>query len=315
MPIQAELPGRIHIRTRKPLVRIGCWFRLRHPRHQDVVRILAFVIQSQLVAKKEEPLVLDLVRLFYRAPLWAAPIGSVAVFVTGTLVVPSVIGSSTVGRAFLPLTHTFTLWLCSAILIAGGLGAAGRWVRSFRDRRMLNRQTGIDSIRRLSWEDFERLVGEAYSRQGNVVRFTPSGADGGVDLVLSQDGRSTYVQCKRWRTRIVGVELIREFYGVMAAAGINAGSFVSSGRFTAEATAFAGLVGITLVDGPSLERMVATVQRSRSKPDALGGKQLGVCPRCGSTMVKRTAKRGAWAGTHFMGCPRFPVCQGTRAMA
>lgn len=33
------------------------------------------------------------------------------------------------------------------------------------------------------------------------------------------------------------------------------------------------------------------------------------CPKCGSTMVKRTAKTGRNAGSHFWGCPNFPTCR------
>ena len=36
------------------------------------------------------------------------------------------------------------------------------------------------------------------------------------------------------------------------------------------------------------------------------------CPRCGSTMIKRTARRGLNAGGQFWGCRRYPRCKGTR---
>ncbi len=36
------------------------------------------------------------------------------------------------------------------------------------------------------------------------------------------------------------------------------------------------------------------------------------CPRCGSGMVKRLAKRGRNAGSYFWGCSRYPVCKGTK---
>jgi DNA-binding helix-hairpin-helix protein with protein kinase domain len=37
------------------------------------------------------------------------------------------------------------------------------------------------------------------------------------------------------------------------------------------------------------------------------------CPRCGSHMVRRTARRGRYAGNQFWGCSRYPRCKGTRA--
>ncbi|WP_272936521.1 topoisomerase DNA-binding C4 zinc finger domain-containing protein [Pseudomonas amygdali] len=38
----------------------------------------------------------------------------------------------------------------------------------------------------------------------------------------------------------------------------------------------------------------------------------GLCPRCGSAMRRRTAKRGKYAGRTFMGCSTYPSCMGTR---
>lgn len=36
------------------------------------------------------------------------------------------------------------------------------------------------------------------------------------------------------------------------------------------------------------------------------------CPKCGSTMQRRLARRGANAGRYFLGCSRYPTCTGTR---
>lgn len=36
------------------------------------------------------------------------------------------------------------------------------------------------------------------------------------------------------------------------------------------------------------------------------------CPRCGSSMRRRTARRGRQAGRSFWGCSRYPICTGTR---
>lgn len=36
------------------------------------------------------------------------------------------------------------------------------------------------------------------------------------------------------------------------------------------------------------------------------------CPKCGSELVERTAKKGANAGSTFLGCSRFPKCRYTK---
>ena len=35
-----------------------------------------------------------------------------------------------------------------------------------------------------------------------------------------------------------------------------------------------------------------------------------ICPKCGSAMLKRSAKKGANAGNEFWGCSRYPGCRG-----
>lgn len=37
------------------------------------------------------------------------------------------------------------------------------------------------------------------------------------------------------------------------------------------------------------------------------------CPKCGSALVLRTAKRGKSVGSQFLGCSRYPNCRYTRA--
>src|SRR5712691_5656254 len=88
-------------------------------------------------------------------------------------------------------------------------------VRSWRQRRLLDRQTGIDSIRAMSRQQFEESVGEAYRRAGYQVRHTGrSGPDGGIDLVLEKDG-TWLVQCKNWKNYKVGVKEVRELFGLV----------------------------------------------------------------------------------------------------
>jgi len=39
---------------------------------------------------------------------------------------------------------------------------------------------------------------------------------------------------------------------------------------------------------------------------------ITVCPKCGSSLVQRTAKKGVNAGTKFLGCKNFPKCRFTK---
>src|SRR5205085_1973671 len=67
-------------------------------------------------------------------------------------------------------------------------------LRAVLNARMLEKQTGIESLRELPWKQFENLLGEAYRRQGYKVTETlGGGADGGVDLKLRRNGDTVIV--------------------------------------------------------------------------------------------------------------------------
>ena len=108
------------------------------------------------------------------------------------------------------------------------------------------------------------LVGEAFRVQGYSVAETGGGADGGVDVVLRKDREKYFVQCKQWRASTVGVPVVRELYGAMAAHGAAGGFVVTSGRFTKPAIEFAEGRNLTLIDGPQLHAMVQRVPRNVS---------------------------------------------------
>lgn len=184
--------------------------------------------------------------------------------------------------------------------------------------------SGPGSIVGMSWREFELMVGEAFRLQGYHVGETGSGGpDGGVDLRLRR-GRETFlVQCKQWRATRVGVDVVRELYGVMAAEGATGGFVVTSGQFTPDAQAFATGRNIKLVDGKRLYGLIQQARASKraaalaaAPPAAPGVEPVTArapsCPNCSSQMVLRTARRGANVGGEFWGCTRYPACKGTR---
>lgn len=196
------------------------------------------------------------------------------------------------------------------------LVGAGRSAWARRERKALLAQSmSADALDGMTWRQFEQLVGEAFRLQGYSVTETGGGgADGGVDLVLRKGNEKFLVQCKQWRAFKVGVDVVRELYGVMAAKGATGGFVVTSGRFTDEATSFASGRNVTLVDGPKLLGSIRQARASGSV-DRDSPETVPACPRCSKLMVKRVAKRGANAGGEFWGCRRYPACKGTSALA
>lgn len=178
------------------------------------------------------------------------------------------------------------------------------------------------------------LVGEAFRLQGyEVTELGGEGPDGGVDLVLRKGKEKFLVQCKQWKAFKVGVQVVRELYGVMAAKGAAGGFVVTSGSFTEDAMAFASGRNVNLVDGPKLFGLIQQAKAARGGQSGQVGRvdiagparpvtpaqgtafaAIAVtCPSCSSTMVRRVAKRGDNAGKPFWGCTRYPAgCRGTR---
>ncbi|RYH52566.1 MAG: restriction endonuclease [Alcaligenaceae bacterium] len=224
-------------------------------------------------------------------------------------------GVAGIGQYFLPM-----------ICLAGA--AVSAWRR--RTRRHLvesvTRSEAPGMLDNMSWREFEMLVGESFRLQGYTVaeNFEP-GPDGGIDLTLRKDGETYLVQCKQWRAFKVGVPVVRELYGVMAAKGAAGGFVVTSGQFTAEAEAFAKGRNVQLLAGTKLERMLrqARGEVNALRPAAAAAPEYRsvprtadplspTCPKCSQQMTRRKATKGASAGREFWGCMAYPQCRGTR---
>lgn len=238
---------------------------------------------------------------------WLYVISATVAFVIIRYVVSGLEGEGVFTKSVAGAFNLLAYLIPGLLLMMAALSAFHAWRKS----ELLDSQTSIGSIRSLRWKDFELLVGEAYRRKGYTVEERGAGGpDGGVDLVLRKDGQRTYVQCKHWRAERVGVSIVRELYGVMAADGANRGIVVTSGGYTPDALDFARGNPLELIDGPRLVRLIGDVKRETGGlPSESEGMQ---CPQCGNTMILRTAKQGHTIGNQFWGCSRYPQCRATR---
>lgn len=195
------------------------------------------------------------------------------------------------------------------------LGGALMSVLGRKKREALHAAVRGDSVAlsQMTWQSFEKVVGEYFRRKGFAVSETGGGgADGGVDLVLTRGMDRYVVQCKQWRARQVGVAPVRELFGVMTASGAAGGYVVTSGVFTEEARRFAEGREIELIAGDQLAWLIQTQGTAKAPPPAAASGAAPACPKCATPMVMRTASQGSNAGSSFWGCPKFPACRGTR---
>jgi len=245
-------------------------------------------------------------------------------------VVPSSLGQRPMEQMIGSVSVVAAPWFALLFVLAAVRSA----FRTYQASRLHAATRSLDDLRALDWRQFEALVGEAYRRDGYRVRVNEgAGADGGVDVELYRDGRTTVVQAKRWRTRNIGVGVVRELFGAMHARGADRAVVVGSGGFTRAAIEFARSNAVELVDGSALLALVVGVdvpKRSgptderaleittraadRREPPVAAQNEAPECEACRSPMKLRR-RRGAPASVpSFWGCSKFPACRHTKSV-
>lgn len=201
-----------------------------------------------------------------------------------------------------PMPSVATLARSCAVL-SGGAAIFLATIAARRQRyraALVDNQADISAIKRLSWQDFELLVGEAYRRHGfRVDEIGQGGADGGVDLILSRDGRKVLVQCKRWAKSNLGAPAIREMAGLLMHHNAHEAKIVCASGFTKEVIKFAAGKPLELIDGDALLRLIAGVRK-----DTANGATTCLC---GAPLTVRRGPSGS-----FLGCSRYPICRATK---
>ena len=275
------------------------------------------------MARRKQSLFEDVIDVTSKLPWWAGVLFAMAAYLwlhgvassEVTVVAQPGKMDELVGQTLFRTLATIGQYLLPfAFLVGAAVSAYGGYKRCALHEQVAARPER-GALNDMSWRQFEVLVGEAFRRKGYSVTETGGGADGGIDLVLKREGETFLVQCKQWRAIKVGVNTVRELYGVMAAQGATGGFVVTSGVFTKEARAFASGQNIELMDGKALHALISGVRASgRAVPNPLSMVTTGApfCPECQSRMVMRKATRGTHAGKKFWGCSLYPDCRGKR---
>ncbi|MEP4891933.1 MAG: DUF2034 domain-containing protein [Aliiglaciecola sp.] len=264
---------------------------------------------------RKEP---SLLVIFSYLPWWASVTAGVLVYVSLAYVFPALIIENPI-ISMMIMAGQNVAWIFALMFT---LPAVSSIFKHKKRQQLLQHQQGIDTLREISWSDFEVLVGEAFRRKGFSVQENMSGgADGGVDLRISKDGKLHLVQCKHWRSSKVGVSIVREMFGVLTASKAQSVYLVTSGEFTNEAIKFANNLPITLINGHALLALineiktpVSPMQVSHNTIKEHMHSSEKICPKCQSQLVKRTAKKGKYMGNEFLGCVSFPRCRYTEQL-
>src|SRR5438552_206999 len=119
------------------------------------------------MARRKEDGFLELIFDWFKAvPFWVGPVLAVVVFLACRFGLPRLFpeGNGAGNPAvFYRLFYAIFSWMLSGIILLAWIAAE---IHKFLNRRRLDGQSGIGSIRELSWGEFELLIAEAYRRKG-----------------------------------------------------------------------------------------------------------------------------------------------------
>ncbi len=176
-------------------------------------------------------------------------------------------------------------------------------------RARIDRAMVTDDYDTMSGEEFEEFCADILRGNGYTnVEVTKASGDHGIDVLASKDGLRYAIQCKRY-SKPVGNKAIQEAYSGKAIYKADVAVVMSNMDFTSQAIDDARKLGVELWDRNKIyslqKRGNVVIEESIASDNA--SEEL-VCPKCGGSLVLRTAKKGMHAGEQFYGCSNYPNC-------
>ena len=105
--------------------------------------------------------------------------------------------------------------------------------------------------------EFEKEIAYLFEKHNFKTRVTKGSGDGGIDIVLTKNGLSSIVQCKRYKTK-VSPGTIRDTYGAMVAGNYHSAYIVCPSGFSEKAFEFSKGKRIVLL---GLRRIMEMVEQ------------------------------------------------------
>lgn len=125
----------------------------------------------------------------------------------------------------------------------------------------------LAKLKKVSPAFFEKVVVELLVKMGyggsraDAGKAIGKSGDGGIDGIIKEDKLGldvVYVQAKRWDSNPVGRPDVMQFVGALQAQRANKGIFITTSRFTEDASSYVSQIGskIVLIDGEQLTNLM-----------------------------------------------------------
>ena len=132
------------------------------------------------------------------------------------------------------------------------IGSMAFW-RQMRAPNPARIEATLQAVAALSSRDFLTALEAAYREEGYLVsRLHTDGAD----LSISKAGRTTLVNCKRWKAATHGVEPLRELGFAVTAADAGQGIYVALNALSDTAQKYASKNSIRILSGSGLAHLL-----------------------------------------------------------
>lgn len=171
----------------------------------------------------------------------------------------------------------------------------------------------LETLHAIEWKRFEELCEGFWKAKGYPARLTGPGADGGVDVVISErtDPSKAFavIQCKAWGSKQVGVETVRALWGAKDHFSAKLAIFYGLSGFSADAQKFATEKYLKLVSGEDLLAQIKSLDAEQQKEllahVTRGDYSTPTCPKCDIKMIRR---EGSGGKSDFWSCKNFRKC-------
>jgi restriction system protein len=125
----------------------------------------------------------------------------------------------------------------------------------------------LAKLKKVSPAFFEKVVVELLVKMGyggsraDAGKAIGKSGDGGIDGIIKEDKLGldvVYIQAKRWDSNPVGRPDVMQFVGALQAQRANKGIFITTSRFTEDASSYVSQIGskIVLIDGEQLTNLM-----------------------------------------------------------
>ena len=117
----------------------------------------------------------------------------------------------------------------------------------------------LQALRELTWDQFSRIVTAAYQRQGYAVTPVQKSA---YDFTLTQHGRVTLLQCRRWKVKQLGVGPLEDLAKAISQEDAHNALCICAGDVSPQARKFVEGKPLTLVTGSTLAILAGKISPS-----------------------------------------------------